>query len=145
MVDIIGYIREITIGEGEQAQRKRYMFLRDTIGDRFLAKSRYKYIVPKIELTYKGLVDAIYDAIDKEVSHSGGEATEEENDYYHKNFDELMEEARELWTKVVNANKVETATKILAEEFGKPTKFSEIIPAQVDQLSKVLFDIRAIL
>ncbi len=145
MVDLIGYIREITVGEGEEASRKRFIFLRDIVGDRFLAKSRYKYIVPKIELTYKGLVDAIYDAIDKEVSHSGGEATEEENDYYHKNFDELMEEARELWTKVVNTDKVEAATKILADEFGKPTKFSEIIPSQIDQLSKVLLNIRDIL
>lgn len=145
MVDLIGYIRETTVGEGENAQRKRFMFLRDTIGDRFLAKSRYKYIVPNIELTYKGLVDAIYDAIDKEVSHSGGEATEEESSYYHKNFDELMEEAKELWTKVINAQKVEIAMEILQKEFGKPTKFSEIIPSQVDQLSKVLLEIRSIL
>lgn len=145
MVDIIAYIREISIGDSDTPERKRFMFLRDTVGDRFLAKSRYRYIVPRIELDYKQLVDAIYDAIDKEVEHSGGEASNAENPYTEKNFDELMEDAKALWTQLVAINKVGEATEILHKEFGKPIKFSEILPSQVDQLSRVLFEIRSIL
>jgi len=128
MVDIIAYIREISIGDSEHPERKRFMFLRDTVGDRFLAKSRYRYITPRIELSYAELVNAIYDAIDAEVSHSGGEASNEENPYTTKNFDELMEDAKGLWTQLVNTGKVNQATEILQKEFGKPTKFSEIMP-----------------
>lgn len=145
MVDIIAYIREISIGDSEHPERKRFMFLRDTVGDRFLAKSRYRYITPRIELSYAELVNAIYEAIDAEVSHSGGEASNEENPYTTKNFDELIEDAKGLWTQLVNTGKVNQATEILQKEFGKPTKFSEIMPTQIDQLSKVLFEIRSIL
>ena len=145
MVDIIGYIREVTVGEGDNAVRRRYIFLRDTVGDRFLVKSRYRYIVPQIELTYQGLVDAIYDAIDKEIAHSGGEATDEANPFLVKNFDELMEDAKELWTKAMNMNKTQAVIEILTKEFGKPTKFSEILPSQIDNLVNVLQEARSIL
>jgi hypothetical protein len=121
------------------------MFFRDEIGDRFLVKSRYRYITPKIELNYNDLVEAIYDAIDKEVAHSGGEATNDVNPYTEKNFDELMEDAKELWIQLNNLGKTGTATEILEKEFGRPIKFSEILPEQVEQLSKVIFEIRSIM
>lgn len=145
MVDIIAYIREVSVGDADHPERKRFMFLRDEVGDRFLAKSRYRYIVPRIELSYQGLVNAIYDAIDQEIAHSGGEATEEENPYVSKNFDELMEEAKGMWNQLVALEKTGQAVEILQKEFGRTIKFSEIMPDQVDQLSKVLFEIRAIL
>jgi hypothetical protein len=121
------------------------MFLRDEVGDRFLAKSRYRYIDPRIPLDYNALVNAIYKAIDEEVSHSGGIATEEENPYTAKNFDELIDEAKMLWGQVVQKDLCSAASEILKKEFGEEKKFSEILPEQVDQLSKVLFEIRAIL
>lgn len=145
MVDIIAYIREISIVNGEDVDRKRFMFLRDEVGDRFLAKSRYRYIDPRIPLDYNALVNSIYKAIDEEVSHSGGTATEEENPYTAKNFDELMDEAKMLWGQVVQKDLCSAASEILKKEFGEDKKFSEILPEQVDQLSKVLFEIRAIL
>lgn len=146
MVDIIAYIREISIGEGENIQRKRFMFLRDEVGDRFLVKSRYRYIVPRIELDYDKLVEALYNAIDKEAQASGGgETSNAENPFTAKNFDELMEDAKLVWTKIVTENKVDKASAILEKEFGKPTKFSEITAEQIDQLSKVLLEIRDIL
>ena len=145
MVDLIAYIREINVGTDELPQRKRFMFFRDTVGDRFLCKSRYKYIVPQVELEYHSLVNAIYKAIDEEVAHSGGESSDIENPYYTKSFDELMEEAKELWTKVVDINKVQEAAAILEKEFGEPKKFSEILPEQIDKLSEVLFKMQDIL
>lgn len=146
MVDIIAYIREISIPNGDSVDRKRFMFLRDEVGDRFLAKSRYKYIVPRISLDYNQLVDAIYNAIDEEVAHTGGTATEEENPYTQQaNFDELMEEAKTLWGQLIQKDLHAQAAQILEKEFGKSIKFSEILPEQVDTLQKVLFEIRALL
>lgn len=145
MVDIIGYIREIQTGTAEAPQSERYLFFRDKIGNRFRVKSRYKYIKEYIKLDYKELVDAIYEAIDEEIKHSGGEASDETNPYAVKTFEMLMEEARELWTKVVELNKKEDALAILEVKFGKPIKFSEILPDQIDQLSEVIYEIQSIL
>lgn len=145
MVDLIAYIREIDVGTEEKPERKRFMFFRDLIGDRFLAKSRYKYIEPKIELDYDALVNAIYDAIDKEVEVSGGEATNEANSNTVLDFDILMDEAKMLWGKVIQLDKAEAASKILEEEFGKPTRFSEITSDQVEKLNIVIMKIKDIL
>ena len=147
MVDIIAYIREISVSIGEdKTERQRFMFLRDPVGDRFLAKSRYKYIQPRIPLDYQALVDAIYSAIDEEVNHTGGTATEEENPYTGVlNFDELMEEAKRLWGQLISKDLLPPAKEILAKEFGRDIKFSEILPEQVESLNKVLNEIRALL
>lgn len=145
MVDLIAYIREINVGTDDAPERKRFMFFRDTVGDRFLSKSRYKYIEPKIELDYAALVNAIYDAIDKEVAASGGEATDKPNVNTTLDFEVLMEEAKTLWGKVIQEEKAEEASKILEEEFGKPTRFSEIMANQVEQLNIVIMRIKDIL
>ena len=140
MVDIIAYIREIPVEIGDKVENKRYMFLR---GDqRFLAKSRFKYIKPRIELSYQGLVDAIFEAIDEEVAHTGGTASNEETPYTKKNFEEIMEDAKQLWGQVVQNDKTEQALAILEEEFGKPTRFSEILPEQTKELNAALIKIR---
>lgn len=145
MVDIIAYIREISLEDGDKAVRKRFMFFRDEVGDRFLVKSRYRYIKPYVELSYDALIDAIYEAVDLECSHSGGEASDEHNPYTKLNFDELMEEAKMLWGTVVQNNKTAQASEILATIFGKPTKFSEILPEDVEKLNQVLIEVRSIL
>ena len=140
MVDIIAYIREIPVEIGDKVENKRYMFLR---GDqRFLAKSRFKYIKPRIELSYQGLVDAIFEAIDEEVAHTGGTASNEENPYTKQNFEEIMEDAKQLWGQVVQNDKTEQALAILEEELGKPTRFSEILPEQTKELNAALIKIR---
>ena len=145
MVDLIAYIREIDIGTEEAPARERFMFFRDEVGDRFLAKSRYQYIKPYVKLDYHELVDAIYAAIDAEVDHSGGEASDVENPYAQRNFDELINDAKMLWGELVNKNLVNQAADILAKVFGKPTKFSEVLPEQVDQLALALSEIRNLL
>ena len=145
MVDLIAYIREVTVGEGDDAKRERFMFFRDEVGDRFLAKSRYQYIKPYVKLSYDELVDAIYAAIDEETLHSGGAATEEINPYTQRNFDELMEDAKMLWGELVNKDLVKQAAEILQKIFGKPTKFSEVLPEQVDLLAVALNEIRGLL
>lgn len=147
MVDIIGYIREVTVPDENQSPvQKRYLFLRDEVGNRFLAKSRYKYIVPYVELSYEHLTQAIFDAIEEEVKHKGGKsASEEVNPYVTLNFDELMEDAKTLWQTVVEKQLVDKVNKILEDEFGAPTKFSEILPEQVESLYRVVQEVRALI
>lgn len=137
-VDIIAYIRNIPIAVGDNVEYKRFMFFRSD--ERFMTKCRFKYVVPKIELDYNAYVKAIQDAIDKEIEQSGGEANNDANPYLVRSFDELMDEAKELWIKAAGDEK-EKILSVLAEEFGKPIKFSEILPEQRDELEKALLRI----
>ena len=140
MVDLIGYIRQIELEDGTS---DRYIFFR---GDnRFFAKSRFRYIEPRVKFSYENIVNAIYKAIDKEVANSGGEATNGGNPYIELDFDTLMEEARTIWGQVIQKELAAKASEILEEEFGKPTKFSEILPDQIDKLNAVILKIKDIL
>jgi hypothetical protein len=56
-----------------------------------------------------------------------------------------MEEAKMLWGTVIQNNKTAQASEILATIFGKPTKFSEILPEDVEKLNQVLIEVRSIL
>ncbi len=143
MVDIIAYLRQVTVQENDETVKKRYLFFRED--DRYYAGSRFKYITPYVELSYQNLVNAIYDAIDKEVAEKGGTATEEGNPYLKRGFDDLMDEAKTLWNKAINAEKVKEVGQILEEEFGKPIKFSEITSDQTESLAKVLFRVKEII
>lgn len=143
MVDIIGYIREIPIQKGDSIERERFLFFRGD--ERFLSKSRFAYITPRIKLDYNEFIKAIYDAIDKEIAVSGGEASNEENPYLTRSFDEIMEEAKPIWGKIVQEEKTNEALKILEEEFGKPIRFSEILPEQIEELNNALIKIKELL
>lgn len=139
MVDMVGYIRAEDTPDGE----KRFIYFRDSKD--FMAKSRFKYIKPRVEFSYDNIVEAIYEAIDETVAREGGQSTDSESPYEQRSFDELMDEARNLWGQVVAKDKLAEASKILENEFGKPTKFSEIMPEQISQLERVLFEVREIL
>ena len=140
MVDTIAYLRQIPVQIGDAIEQKRYLFFRGD--DRFLAGSRFHYIVPRIELSYQNLVKAICDAVDAEVAHKGGTVTNDSNPYTQRDFDYMMDEAKQVWGKVVQEEKVEQALTILSEEFGKPTKFSEILPDQINQFDNALSRIK---
>lgn len=139
LVDIIGFINTEVSGEDKG---KRYIYFRGN--ERFFAKSRFKYIVPRVEFSYKEIVKALYDAIDKTVAETGGEASNEESPYIQLDYNELMEEAKMLWGRVIQAEKLDEANKILAEEFGKPIKFSEIPEENVNELNQVILKIKDI-
>lgn len=144
MVDNITYLRAIETQEGENKVQKRYLFFR---GDsRFYAGSRFKYIVPYVELSYENLTNAICEAVEKEIEAKGGSAAEnEENPFTKLDYDSLMEEARTLWIKLADRELTSQATQILADIFGKPIKFSEIKPEEVEKLFTALSEIKSIL
>lgn len=138
-VDIIGYIREIPEKKNDQITHERYIFLRGD--ERFLTKCRFRHIVPRVKLDYNEFVNAIYDAIDKTAAESGDEATDEENIYFSKTFDELMEEAKSIWIKATVDQK-EAIMTILEKNFGKTIKFSEITAEQKTELEDSLREIK---
>lgn len=143
MVDIIAYLRQVEVQEGEEVQQKRFLFFR---GDnRFYAGSRFAYIVPRVELSYNNLLKAVYDAIDAEIAQKGGTATEEANPYYKLDYEGLMQEASALWGQLIDKGMTEKASELLEQEFGKKIKFSETTPDDVEKISKVLFEIKELL
>ena len=143
MVDIIAYLRQVEVQEGEEIKQKRFLFFR---GDnRFYAGSRFAHIVPRVELSYDNLLKAIYDAIDAEIAQKGGTATEEANPYYKLDYEGLMQEASALWGQLIDKGMTEKAGELLEQEFGKKIKFSETTPDDVEKISKVLFEIKELL
>ena len=138
-VDIIGYIRDVPEKQDDKIVHERYIFLRSD--ERFLTKCRFHYVVPKVKLNYNDFINAIYDAIDKEAAASGDEATDEENIYFSKTFDELMEEAKSIWIKATVDQK-ESIMTILEKNFGKTIKFSEITAEQKTELEDSLREIK---
>ena len=144
LVDIIAYIRNIR--NPETNEKKTFMFLRGD--DRFLAGSRFKYIEEKIEFNYENLVNAIQDAIDKQVEQDGSNTTEDYNVFYKKqesrSFNEAMDEAKGLWTKLTQGNE-DNALKILSKIekiFGRKMKLSEATESQLDLLELVILEMR---
>ncbi len=150
MVDIIGYIRAVK--NAETGEQKTFVFLRGD--DRFVAGSRFKYIEPKIEFTYESLANAIYTAIDKQVEADGtGAATEEYNPFYQKEqertFEEIRDEAKELWNKLVTeTNSEENAQKIsfiIEKTFGRKMKLSDITESQKDLFELVVTEMKSLI
>lgn len=141
LVDLIGYIK---VDWDEFGNSTRTLLTRST--PYIMAGSRLRYLEPEIPFGYKELVNAISDAIDKQAKMDGItvvdhlEADSEES----LNYNELMDEARELWTKLIeadeaNADKVLKKIEIL---FGQPKRISEITEDQVSILNLVVLDMK---
>ena len=144
LVDIIGYI-DITWDENGNAERWLYTRKTPTV----MAGSRFKYLEPKIKFGYQELVDAITDAIDKAEKLDGATIVDHEEKYIEekRSFESSQQEAKELWTKLVEANP-ENAKKILKKmeiTFGKPMKLSEITEDQQDLMELVILDMKDML
>lgn len=144
LVDVIGYLKNVNyVDENGQPQSHRYIYLRDS--DNFLAGSRFQPIEPRIEMSYESLSNAILDAIEKTATTDGTEVTNMPNPFAEPDFDSLISEAKLLWGKVIQKEKQPEATAILEEVFGKPTKFSEILPEDVSKLNQAISQIKSIL
>lgn len=100
LVDIIGYIGvEFDPVTGAST---RYLYTRST--PTIFAGSRYQYLAPKIKFGYNELVDAIGEAIDKDVKLNGAQVTDhaESVPIKSRSFNEIMSEAKEIWGSYLN-------------------------------------------
>ncbi len=149
MADIIGYSRPITNEDGSTSTK---LFIRGT--NRFEAGSRFKYTPDYIDFTYKNLVEAIGDAIDKQAEEDGEEyfTSNRKNNYKDTiselNFDELIEDF-ELAIKSIPEDKMgyfaPRITEITDRYLGKGKKVANITRDQVEQLSLIVFDLKELL
>lgn len=143
IVDIIGYIGN----EYKDGENQRWLYTRET--PTLFAGSRFKYLAPKIKFGYQELVDAISDAIDKAEQLDGAVVVDKQEKIIEqsRSFEEISEEARDLWNKLVaidpdNAKKILKKVEII---FGRPMRLSEITEDQCDLYELVVLEMREML
>ena len=157
MCDIIGYSRPIQMEDGSTSTK---LFIRGT--HRYVAGSRFKYTPDVIDFNYKSLVDAIGDAIDKQMAEDGSEYfTDKRNNSYtdtvaELNFDDLMAEFGKLIAKIPgsgeNATEEEIVTfqtywtpriiEITDRYLGKGKRVGQCSREQVEALDLIVNDLR---
>lgn len=144
LVDIYAYAEKYE----DNGQAKVRLVIRST-DNSIDCGSRFKYIEPIIDMSYKALVDALNKAIDKAAEMSGSEyVTEERNLVPTKaplDYDDLLLEfnelAKDLMTKdgAVYGPKI---TFIVEKYLGKGRKVSESTMAQVELLDQIVAEIK---
>lgn len=156
MVDVIGYIGvEYDLKTGES---HRYLYTRGT--PTIFAGSRYKYLKPRIELSYKNLVDAIADAMKKEAEETGTSViTSSEQNYEFQSeqvpFEDLMADAKQTWIALVEKAKskdeesaavfVNEMNNIVKKAFGRDFKLSQATSSQRDMVEVALVELKELL
>lgn len=143
LVDIIAYLR-LSSEDG-----KRYIYTRGN--DRFEAGSRFPLLAPKIEMTYNNLVEALYEAIEKQAKQDNVQLDDKPKDNFYKTdrtFEEVMKEAQDTFKKLLEQDKEKNASAmntIILKVFGKPIKLSETTPDQQELVEVVLDEWKALL
>ena len=141
IVDIIGYIATEWDDEGNS---HRWLYTRQT--PTVMAGSRFPYLAPKIKLGYDELVKAINEAIDKQRDLDGATVVDklDKKQEEELNFDEIREEAQQIWAKLVNADpaNAERVLKKVEMIFGRKLKLSEITEDQKEPFFLVLLEMR---
>ena len=144
LVDIIGVITQTWNEKGES---ERWIQTRAT--QTIQAGSRFRYLEPKIKFGYKEFVDALAKAIEAEEANGATVVDKIERPVEEKvNFTDLMNEARELWTKLVgtgdDASKevADTILKKVEIIMGHKMKLSEFTEDQADLLAMVVAEMR---
>lgn len=143
LVDIIGYIDIVYDDDGSS---KRILCTRST--PTVMAGSRFPYLPPKIPFGYKELTNAVADAIEKSEKLDGAvivdsvERTEDDE----RSFEEVQNESRVLWTKLVEANpaNAQRVMKIVENIFGRQMKLSEIQEDQKDLFELVIAEMKTL-
>lgn len=143
LVDIIGYIDVVYDDDGSS---KRILCTRST--PTVMAGSRFPYLPPKIPFGYKELTNAVADAIEKSKKLDGAvivdsvERTEDDE----RSFEEVQDEGRVLWTKLVEANpaNAQRVMKIVENIFGRQMKLSEIQEDQKDLFELVIVEMKTL-
>ena len=153
MCDIIGYSRTVTDDKGNESTK---LFIRGT--QRYVAGSRFKYTPDYIDFNYNSLVEAIGEAIDKQMKEDGKEYfTDTRQNVYvdtskELNFDVLYKEINDIISNIVSNHTDEQIqtywmpriTEITDKYLGKGNKSANCSREQVEALSLVLDDLKEI-
>ena len=146
--DIIGMCRPVKEADGTVQTR---LFLRET--PRYVAGSRFKYIVDSIPFTYDNLVKAITDAIEKEAKETGNKyvtatkanlhiAPEAKTYDFKALIDEFQTIVGQLMSKSpANRSKI---SGIVAEYLGGEKKVGDCTEDDAPQLDLILQELRTL-
>lgn len=143
--DIVGLSRPTTNADGTVTTK---LFMRET--PRYVAGSRFKYMVPVIEFTYDNLVKAITDAIDKEAAENSNKyITDSRTNNYKENdkrpsFEDMKVECGQIIGTLMDANPANKAkiSKVISEYLGVGKKFNETVESDADQVWLILQELR---
>ena len=149
LVDIIGYIG--VEFDPVTKESTRYLYTRQT--PTVFAGSRYLYLKPKIKFGYQELVDAIGEAIDMSVEKDGAQVTDyiEKVQIKDRPFNEVMEEAKTIWTKYLEKATSEEDKEqrfnimkdIIKKVFGNENfKLSQAVPSQSDLVELFISELK---
>lgn len=152
LVDVIAYLG---IEYDENRNSTRYLYLRET--PTIFAGSRYRYITPRIPLSYDNLVKAVADAMEKEAAETGTSfITEEELNRHEeqiakRTFTDVMTEAKQIWVSYLEGatsteekdNRLNTMQVVISRIFGNNNfKLSQAIPQQQDLVELFISEMR---
>lgn len=135
-----------TIEWDKEGKSHRYLLTRST--PTITAGSRFRFLDEKIPFSFKDVEDAVARAIEKEEELGAKVVDEAEVTSFAditRPFSEIEAEARELWSKLVDANP-DNAPKILRKVeliFGRPMKLSEIQEGQEYFYEQVVEEMRS--
>ena len=153
MCDIVGYSRAVTNSDGAISTK---LFMRGT--PRYEAGSRFKYTPDYIDFTYKNLVEAISDAIDKQAKEDGEEYfTDTRSNAYidtssDLDFDELLKGCSDIINNLIANNSPDVfedfyqprIIQITDKYLGRGQKMSQCSREQVEALSLIFDDLKAL-
>ena len=151
MVDIYGYARGVTEADGTNVTK---LFLRGT--PRFEAGSRFKYTPDYIDFSYQNLVEAVSEAIDKQMAEDGKEYfTDKKQNLYidtskELDFDELMSEFNDIIQGIIGTASDEEMqtywqpriTSITDKHLGRGHKVGNMSREQTEALSLIIEDMK---
>lgn len=154
LCDIIGYSRGIQLEDGTTTTK---LFMRGT--PRYVAGSRFKYTPDVIDFTYNSLVQAIGDAIDKQMEEDGQEFfTDDRNNLYKEtaelNFDNLMTEFYNIIATIESNSSNEDDFKlnwtpkinqIIEKYLGKGRQVMKMSRDQVEALDLIVTDLKELM
>lgn len=154
MCDIIGYSRAV---EDEEGKLSTKLFMRGT--PRYVAGSRFKYTPDYIDFNYTSLVNAISDAIDKQMEEDGKEYfTDSRSTIYNHpeaedlNFDLLMAEFNDSINSIIDKTGSDfeevyqpKIIQITEKYLGKGNKVSQISRDQTEALSLIVDELKGLI
>ena len=138
----------------ENGGYKRVLTMRSQ-DDSIACGSRFKYIVPEVDLSYEAFVKAINDAIDKQVAEFDGKyVTDDRTTTNTKpvelNYDELMLQFNEIINKISNSTDEKKMdeywapriTEITDKYLGVGGKVSQCTRTQVEQIALIVAELQ---
>lgn len=142
MADIYGYAHQKAAGE------MSVLTLRDASGT-IECGCRFKYMPTEIVMSYKNLVDALNEAIDKEAAETAGQFVTSERivtpTAVTYNYDALMAEFQDLVGQLMSKGTTNgpKITAIVERYLGKGKKVGDTTPEQAEFVSLIVADIKS--